>query len=67
MALLHPSHIRWPLARASEPGKRAVIVDENARDNERFQESGDSLAGIIGDQHDHRYHEIHHIPGSILL
>ena len=54
------------LAGASEPGNGAVIVDENTGNDQGFQESGDSLSGIIGDLHDNRNCEIQHIPVSIL-
>ena len=66
MALLHPSHIRWPLARASEPGKRAVIVDENTGNDEGFLISGHPLAGIICFQHNYQDYAIQHVTVSIL-
>ena len=57
----------WLLAGTSEPGECAIIIDENTGNDEGFQECGDPLAGIIGDQHDNGNREVQHIPVPILL
>ena len=55
------------LTGAPEPGNSAIIIYAYTGNDEGFQRSGDSFAGIIGDEHDRRNYKVHYVSIPILV